>query len=62
MTPFKTFVPGLRLILKQAHKYATRYQAQLSVALTSQQYACLIDTIAALASCLALLGETPIEE
>lgn len=57
----KTYVPGLRLILKAAHRYATRYQAQLNTILTVDQYTCLVSTIAAIGACLALLGETPIE-
>jgi hypothetical protein len=55
----KTYVYTLRIILKEAHRYATRYQTQLSAFLTAPQYACLVDTIQALASCLALLGEQP---
>jgi hypothetical protein len=53
---FKTYVPGLILILRTAHRYATRYQAHLSGTLTTEQYACLLDLIAAMASCLAALG------
>ena len=55
---FKTYVPGLVLILRTAHRYATRYQAALSGSLTAPQYECLLDLIAALASCLAALGTT----
>jgi len=55
----KTYVYTLRIVLRTAHRYATRYQAQLSAFLTPTQYTCLVDTIAALASCLALLGEQP---
>lgn len=55
----KTYVYTLRIVLREAHKYATRYQTQLSSFLTAPQYACLVDTIAALASCLAVLGEQP---
>lgn len=57
---FRTYVPGLRFALKAAHRYATKYQQQLSGVLTTAQYTCLVDTIAALASCLALLGEPEI--
>lgn len=56
----RTYVPGLRLILGGAHRYATRYQATLQANLTAPQYECLLDVIAALASCLALLGPAPI--
>jgi len=55
----KTYVFTLRKVLQVAHKYATRYQTQLSAHLTAPQYACLVDTIQAVASCLALLGEQP---
>ena len=58
----KTYFPGLRLIFKGAHKYATRYQTQLRLraVMTDAQYTCLLDGIQALASCLAAFGETPI--
>lgn len=62
MAGLKTYVPGLRLILKAAHRYATRYHAQLSVVLTTQQLACLTSTIQALADCLALLGSATPED
>jgi len=55
----KTYVFTLRLVLKEAHRYATRYQTQLSAHLTAPQYTCLVSTIQALADCLALLGEQP---
>jgi len=57
----KLYVSGLRAVLGTAHKYATRYQTQLSVNLTSPQYTCLLSVIAALADCLQLLGPNPIE-
>lgn len=53
----KTYVPALRVVMKTAHKYGTRWQPQLSSTLTAPQYACLISTLAAIADCLALLGE-----
>lgn len=59
MASLKTYVYTLRVVLRAAHKYATRYQTQLSAHLTEAQYNCLVDTIQALASCLALLGEQP---
>lgn len=55
----KTYVYTLRIVLKTAHRYATRYQTQLSGFLTAPQYTCLVSTIQALADCLALLGEQP---
>ena len=57
----KFYVSGLRLVIGKAHKYATRYQSKLALNLTSEQYACLLDLIAALASCLALLGAPTVE-
>lgn len=62
MSGFKTYVPGLRLILYTAHKYATRWQSRLATSLTTEQYTCLVSTIQALADCLALLGEKVIED
>lgn len=56
----KTYVPGLRLVLNAAYKFGTRYDSQLSASLTAPQYTCLKDVLIALASCLALLGKTPI--
>lgn len=56
----RTYVPGLRLVLGAAHRYATRYQATLEANLTEAQYTCLLDVIQALASCLAILGPAPI--
>lgn len=53
----KTYEQGLRLVLRTAHRYGTRYQTQLSGNLSSDQYACLITTLQAIAACLALLGE-----
>lgn len=59
---FRTYVPGLRLVLKAAHTYATRWQPKLAEILTTDQYNCLVDTIAALGSCLALLGSPTLED
>lgn len=59
MASIKTYVYTLRIVLKAAHRYATRYQSQLSAVLTTAQYNCLVSTIQALADCLALLGEQP---
>lgn len=53
----KTYEVGLRLILKSAHRYGTRYQSQLARFLTGPQYTCLVSTLQAIADCLALLGE-----
>lgn len=56
----RTYVPFLRIVLGTAHRYATRYQATLEANLTPLQYTCLLDVIAALASCLAALGPAPV--
>lgn len=59
---FKTYVPTLRFVLREAHKYATRWQPQLAESLGTAQYECLVSTIAAIAACLALLGPEPIAD
>jgi len=51
----KTYVVGLRIILRQFLRYATRYQAQLSVFLSPEAYTCLLATITAANECLALV-------
>jgi hypothetical protein len=61
MAGLKTYIPGLRLVLKTAHRFMTRWQSQLSGTLTEAQYACLVATIAAVAECLGALGEAVIE-
>lgn len=61
MAGFRTFIPGLRIVLKTAHRYMTTHQNRLSASLTAPQYACLTDTIAAVASCLAILGTQEVE-
>lgn len=58
--PTKTYVPGLRLVVKGAHRYATRYQSTLEANLSEAQYACLVELINALAECLIILGDAPI--
>jgi hypothetical protein len=57
----KTYVPALRIVLYTAHKYATRWQSRLQGSLSTEQYTCLVSTIAALADCLALLGQPVID-
>jgi hypothetical protein len=52
---FRTYLPGLVLVLRAAHRYATKYQQQLSGTLSAPQYTCLVSTIQALADCLALI-------
>lgn len=55
----RTYQPGLYLALSFAHKYATRYQAQLQANLSGPAYTCLIAVIAALAECLPLIAPGP---
>lgn len=56
----KTYTPQLRFIVQKVHKYATRYQGQLSVSLTGPQYTALLSFIACCADLLAALGPSPI--
>jgi hypothetical protein len=53
----KLYIDGLRAGVFAAHKYATRYQSQLSSNLTSEQYTALIDFITCCAALLAKLGK-----
>lgn len=57
---FRTYIPVLRAVMYTAHKYATRWQPQLSESLSADQYACLLATITAIAECLAILGQPSI--
>lgn len=52
---FKTYVPGLILIFKAAHRFATRYQSHLASNLSPAAYTCLLTSIEAIASCLAAI-------
>lgn len=58
----RSYVPTLRVVLRTAYRYAVRWQPKLALHLTEPQVACLADTITALASCLAALGETQLVE
>jgi hypothetical protein len=57
----KTYVPSLRFLAAGVHKYATRYQSQLSGSLTGPQYTALLAFIACCADLLAALGPAPID-
>lgn len=57
MPGVRTYIPGLRLVLRTVHRYMTNHQNKLSQTLTEAQYTCLLATIAAVAECLAVLGE-----
>jgi hypothetical protein len=58
----KTYVPTLRVVIRTAYKYAVRWFPELSEHLTEPQVTCLSSLIQAMADCLVLLGETPIED
>lgn len=56
----RTYVPQLRWVLQQAHKYGTRWLPKLGVHLTTEQMTCLNSTLQAIGDCLVLLGEPEI--
>jgi hypothetical protein len=56
----KTYVPTLRVVLRQAYNYSVHWQPKLALHLTSEQATCLASLIQALSDCLILLGDTPI--
>lgn len=58
----RTYVPTLRIVLRTAYKYAVRWQPKLAQVLTEEQATCLASTVQAMGDCLALLGDTPIEQ
>ncbi len=58
----KTYVVGLRLLLKQLHKYGAKYQPQLQANLTSGQYAALVSLLQAILALLELLGPIILED
>ena len=51
----KTYVPGLRLILREMIRYAARYQTQLAAVISPEAYTCLLATLTAANECLALV-------
>lgn len=53
----KLYIDGLRFITGKAHKYGTRYQAQLQATLTTDQYTALLDFITCCATLLIKLGK-----
>jgi hypothetical protein len=48
----RTYLPGFVLALRTLHRYATRYQTQISAVLTAPQLTCFLALITALAECL----------
>ncbi len=57
MAARKVYWKALRLVLSLAKRYIQRNQLQLSANLTSEQYTCVVDTLTAILSCLAILPE-----
>lgn len=53
----RLYIDGLRTISAAAHRYSTRYQAQLQANLTGPQYTALLDFISCVAALLAALGK-----
>lgn len=51
----------LVVLTRHLHTYATRYQSQMSQVLSPELYQCVVDLIAALASCLAAFGTTHVD-
>jgi hypothetical protein len=51
----RTYIPELKAVLSEAHRYATRWQPKLEAGLTTEQYNCLVATIEAIAACLVIL-------
>jgi len=57
----KVYWKGLRLALQQVKTYIQKWQIQLQAVLTTEQYNCVLDTLTAVISCLAILPDnTPI--
>jgi len=57
----KVYWKGLRLVLITVKTYIQRWQLQLQAHLTTDQYNCVLDTLTAVISCLAILPDnTPI--
>lgn len=57
----KTYVPGLRLVLRAAYRYISKYLTFMDPFLTSEQKEHVLTCLADLTVCLVSLGETPIE-
>jgi hypothetical protein len=56
----RTYIPGLKLVLKTFLRYTSKWVSQLEDNLTSEQYTCLQSAIQAAQDCLVLLpDETP---
>lgn len=53
----RTYIPGLRLVLKAAKRYLARWQVSLEENLTAPQYTCALAALSAITECLIALGE-----
>lgn len=51
----KVYWKGLELTLNASRRYIQTWQVQLQKNLTADQYNCMLDVLAAIVSCLALL-------
>lgn len=56
----KFYIDGLRFVVTKGHKYATRYQSQLSANLTAEQYTAVLEFVSCCAALLAKLGKNVI--
>lgn len=55
MANTKVYWKALRIVLNTARTYIQRNQLRLQQHLTVEQYNCVLDTLTAIISCLALL-------
>lgn len=58
----RTYIVGLRLVLKHAKRYINKWGIPLLGELTAPQIACLTATIEAIDSCLAAIPEPAIND
>jgi hypothetical protein len=56
----KTYVPGLRDVLRAAYRYISRYATFMQPFLTESQREHVATCLADLTTCLLDLGETPV--
>ena len=61
MAAQKVYWITMRVLLQHAYNYGTRWQSNMVSNITTEQYNCLVSTLAAIAACLALLPKnTPV--
>jgi len=56
MPGFRTYIPGLRFVLRRAVKYIKDWQPQIQEHVDSNTYDHVVTCLEGLESCLALLG------